>query len=341
MDLTLTEGQEAVRDGAAEFCTDRLPIARLHQQQALCRAVDPALLRSVAAMGWLAVSLDEDVGGSALGLVEEMLIFRELGRVIGPMCLLAGAVAARAAARHGLNDLARAIAAGEAPVAFAARGDYAHGAESLEGRRVYEIEGARWALAVDGDRVRIFDVQGHNLAAADCLDKTTTAAIADFSAFKVLLDVRDPLVRRVGAMLVSAMLSGLGETARDLIVDYAKIRTTFGKPIGVYQAVRHPCADMEVRANQARCQLYYAALAVDGDMADQDLHVAAAKIVSRNCAFENVWESIQLHGGIGITDDYHTHLVLKRAHLIAGWFGEAHEIVNEIIPLNPTRSEAA
>lgn len=341
MDLTLGEEQQSLIDGAAAFLADRLPISRLHDQGVLCRRLDPQILKSVGEMGWMSATLDEQVGGSSLSLIDEVLIFRELGRVVGPMCLLAGAVAARAAASHGQAELATAIGAGEAPVAFVARGDYAEAPEALTSRRLYEVDGARWALAVDGDRVRIFDLAGRNLEPADCLDKTTTAAITDMSRFEVLLDVRDAGIRRAGGMLISAMLAGLGETARDLIVDYAKIRTTFGKPIGAYQAVRHPCADMEVRAAQAKCQLYYASLAVEGAMPDQDFQVAAAKVVTCNSAFENAWESIQLHGGIGITDDYHTHLVLKRAHLIAPWFGDIHEHLDEIIPSDTVTFEAA
>lgn len=341
MDLTLGEEQQSVIAGAATFLADCLPISRLHDRSVLCRGLDPQILKSVAEMGWLSVTLGEEVGGSSLSLVEEVLIFRELGRVVGPMCLLAGAVAARAASAHGQSALATAIASGEAPVAFVARGDYDHDPESLVCRRLYEVDGARWALAVDGDRVRIFNLGGRNLERADCLDKTTTAAITDMSLFEVILDVRDPSIRRAGGMLISAMLAGLGETARDLIVEYAKIRTTFGKPIGAYQAVRHPCADMEVRAAQAKCQLYYGALAVEGALPDQDFQVAAAKVVSCNSAFENAWDSIQLHGGIGITDDYHTHLVLKRAHLIAPWFGDVHEHLDEIVPSDIVTREAA
>lgn len=340
MDLTLGEEQQSLIDGVAAYLADRLPITRLHDQSVLVRRLDPQILKSVGDMGWMSATLDEAVGGSSLALIDEVLIFRELGRVVAPMCLLAGAVAARAAANHGQPELATAIASGEAPVAFAARGDYDQDAESLASRRLYEVDGARWALAVDGDRVRIFDLAGRNLEPADCLDKTTTASIADMSQCEVLLDVRDPGIRRAGGMLVSAMLAGLGETARDLIVEYAKIRTTFGKPIGAYQAVRHPCADMEVRAAQAKCQLYYASLAVEGGLADQDFQVAAAKVVASASAFENAWDSIQLHGGIGITDDYHVHLVLKRAHLIAPWFGAIHEHLDEIIP-SETSLEAA
>src|SRR5678815_5322276 len=93
------------------------------------------------------------------------------------------------------------------------------------------------------------------------LDPATGMRTIVRGAPKTVAVSSDPDVRRFGQLGIAAMQVGVAETALALIVEYAKIRETFGRKIGTYEAVRHPGADMALRAEAARCQLWSAASA--------------------------------------------------------------------------------
>jgi alkylation response protein AidB-like acyl-CoA dehydrogenase len=127
------------------------------------------------------------------------------------------------------------------------------------------------------------------------------------------------------------MLVGMGEAALDLIVEYAKVRETFGRPIGTYQAVRHTCADMAVRLEAARAQLWYAATAAKEDRADAPVHIDAAKHLANETAMQCVDANIQLHGGIGVTDEHDAHLLLKHCMLLTRLFGSKRALLKDLL----------
>jgi alkylation response protein AidB-like acyl-CoA dehydrogenase len=127
------------------------------------------------------------------------------------------------------------------------------------------------------------------------------------------------------------MLIGLAEAALHLIVEYAKVRETFGRPIGSYQAVRHPCADMATRVEAARAQLWYAAAALKEGRAEAPVHLNAAKHLANQAAVANADACIQLHGGIGVTDEHDAHLLLKHALLLSRVFGSKRWLLAELL----------
>src|SRR3546814_4915635 len=96
MDLLLTDEQEGLRDAFGKGIAKELPLERLHGAQR--QALDDASLLTFADLGWLRMSLPEEWGGLGLTYAEEVLLFRELGRNLGPLSLLAGVLAARVTA---------------------------------------------------------------------------------------------------------------------------------------------------------------------------------------------------------------------------------------------------
>jgi alkylation response protein AidB-like acyl-CoA dehydrogenase len=112
------------------------------------------------------------------------------------------------------------------------------------------------------------------------------------------------------------MLCGVGEEARDQAARYAKERFQFGRAIGVFQAVKHRCADMAVRSEAAWSQTVYAALALRDGHADAGLHVSSAKVLATDAAIENASSNVQVHGGYGFTTEFDAHLLVKRAHVL-------------------------
>jgi alkylation response protein AidB-like acyl-CoA dehydrogenase len=118
-------------------------------------------------------------------------------------------------------------------------------------------------------------------------------------------------------LLAAAYGVGCADAALDMAAEYAKIREQFERPIGWFQALKHICSDMAVRCAVARSQLYYAACALDASEADAAFHIASAKQLADQAALENGRANIQVHGGIGMTDEAYPHLCLKRAHLLS------------------------
>ena len=94
------------------------------------------------------------------------------------------------------------------------------------------------------------------------------------------------------------------------------LRTQFDQPIGSFQAIKHKCADMAIAAEMAWAQTTYAALALHEARADAPFQATAAKAVAGRGAVNNASTNIQVHGGIGFTEDHHAHRFLKRARLL-------------------------
>jgi alkylation response protein AidB-like acyl-CoA dehydrogenase len=124
-----------------------------------------------------------------------------------------------------------------------------------------------------------------------------------------------PLARVVdkAAVALSAEMCGAAQRVLDITVDYAKMRTTFGKPIGSYQGVKHKCADMLIEIENAKSLTYYAAWAVDEAEPDAAMAVSMAKAAASDAGRKVCAAGIQLHGGIGMTWEHDLHLYLKRA----------------------------
>lgn len=260
----------------------------------------------LAEMGFFGITLDEASGGLDLSHAAELLVFAEMGRALAPIGAIASAVAAPLAAKASNAALAGEIAAGR-PVALAlAAGDRI---------RLLDPVGADLALLVEDDNAQLFALPALD-AINDSLDVTTRQAVVDRAAVSTLASEQGGRARNHLQILASAYALGSAAAARDLGASYALTRVQFGRPIGSFQGIKHPCADMQVRCSVALAQTCYAACAVDGGHPDQDFLVAAARKLAGNAALENGRTLIQVHGGMGMTDECDAHLFLKRAHLL-------------------------
>jgi alkylation response protein AidB-like acyl-CoA dehydrogenase len=122
---------------------------------------------------------------------------------------------------------------------------------------------------------------------------------------------------------LAAEMCGAAQRVLDMTVEYAKLRETFGKPIGSYQGVKHKCADMLVEIENAKSLTYYAAWAFDEAAADAPLAVAMAKAYASDASRKVSNAGIQLHGGIGMTWEHDLHLYMKRGKANEVAFGDA------------------
>lgn len=312
------EGHEIeIANAAADFLADAMPIDRLHSANSA--DMNAALRQHFGEMGWFALAVPESQGGSGLSAVEHVLFFREVGRQCGPVDVLAQGLAANAIGDAGLRQE---IIAGTQGVALLAP----------DGDR-YRLIGnpeAGLALLVTPDRAQLFSLAEIRAMARPALDPANSMGVLGILPAPITT-MDSSHIWRLGQLGVAAMLVGIAEASLDLIVDYAKVRETFGRKIGSWQAVRHPCADMAVRAEAARAQLWYAAAAIKEGRSDADVHLDAAKHLANQAALMNADANIQLHGGIGVTDEHNAHLLLKHAMLLSRLFGTKRSLLGRLL----------
>lgn len=279
MDLTPNDDQIALRTVTADWC-------RVHMRLEDARARTSDLWRQLDAMGWTGMTAP----GMDLDHASEALVFAELGGFLAPIALLPSAVAAR---WTGTAD--------KTALAVPADGCV----------RLFDGDGAGRALGLFGDAAGHFAI-GETPSALSLDLSTSVVRIAPPAAIDAIDDSRAALHLQ---LLAAAFAVGCADAARDMAAGYATMREQFERPIGWFQAIKHICADMAVRCAVARSQLYYAACALEaGD--DAAFHVAAAKRLADQAALDNGRANIQVHGGIGMTDEAAPHLCLKRAHLL-------------------------
>jgi alkylation response protein AidB-like acyl-CoA dehydrogenase len=133
------------------------------------------------------------------------------------------------------------------------------------------------------------------------------------------------------AVLAAAYLTGLAAAAAALATEHAKTREQFGKPIGVNQAIKHACVDMEIAASAAKAQTLFAAIALADGRSDALLQVLSAATVAGSAAVDNASAGIQVFGGMGYTFENDMHLYLKRAHVFRHLFGEPTDVLAELL----------
>jgi 3-oxochol-4-en-24-oyl-CoA dehydrogenase len=144
------------------------------------------------------------------------------------------------------------------------------------------------------------------------------------SAPAAVLDVSGQRVVDLNAAVLAAEAAGLARWMLETAADYAKVREQFGKPIGSFQAIKHMCAEMLLRSEQASVAAADAArAAADADADDRQFSIAAAvaAAIGIEAAKANAKDCIQVLGGIGITWEHDAHLYLRRAYGISQFLG--------------------
>lgn len=122
---------------------------------------------------------------------------------------------------------------------------------------------------------------------------------------------------------LAAELSGIMQESLRRTVEYSQERVQFDRVIGSFQAVKHKAADMYVDMESARFSMYYAAMTIDNSMPEAQKAISGAKALCAENALRVTKEAIQLHGGIGYTDEHDMHFFYKRAQAAATTFGDA------------------
>jgi len=319
MDLTLGPEETAVRDAIRGVLAERLPLARVRAVASVEPGIDEALWREAGGLGWFGLGSPEDAGGAGYGAAEEMLLFVELGRGLTPGPWLGTVLAAHALA--GTPALAP-LLAGELRVALiddpsGALGDGARLAGVARG--VADAGAAGGFLVLGGGAARYLPATTRGLAVEGrpSIDPTRRLGDVRFSGIAAPPLASDAAtLRTLATLLAAAEAVGVAERTLEDSVEYAKVRQQFGRPIGSFQAVKHRCADMAVRAEVARSLTTFAAVALAEGEETAPRHVAAAKVLATDAALANAADNVQNHGGMGFTWEADAHLYLKRAWLL-------------------------
>lgn len=310
MDFQFSDDQRALRTGMRELLAGRFGRDALRAAVEGAGGVGRELWRELGAAGCFALRLPETAGGVGLGLPESVLLFEELGRALLPGPLAATELAAGAVKGAAEGEAVVAVADGGLPVAHLADAD---ALLVLDGDRARVLTGTALRRAVDGARpMRSLD-PGTPLWRAPDLSGHGGEPLADGAR-----------LRREGALLTAAEQLGSAVRSLEAAVQHAGEREQFGARIGSFQAVKHLCADMLVRAELARTAVYAAAVTA------VPVEIAGAKLLADEAAVRNARDCLQVHGGMGFTWEADVHLHLKRAWLRAGgWLaaGEAEELL--------------
>ena len=362
MNFGFTDEQELLRQEVRKLLAARAPMAEVRKLADTPEGFSRDLWNQMGELGWLGLTIPEAHGGAGLGWVDLVVLLEETGRSLFPSPLIATTLAAAAIAEagttaqqaHWLPRLADGSAIGTVAVLEAGdrlgsegiqlRGEPVDGGWQLRGEKRSVLDATAADLLVvafrtgDGvDDVALALVEsgvaGLAIEMTPSIDATKRVARVRFDGVQVPRDAvlgapgrAAPVLARLldrGALAVTAEAIGAAEEAVRLTVEYAKERVQFGSPIGRFQGVKHPLAEMYVDVESFKPLLYYAAWCLDEGDADAARAVSMAKAYASE-AFPRIGiDGVQLHGGVGYTWEYDIQLYLKRSKWVRPTFGDA------------------
>jgi len=287
---------------------------------------DPDAWRPVFAgladLGLFGVAVSEDEGGAGGSISDLCAMVEEAAKALVP-----GPVATTALATLVVTDpeLLGTLMAGERFAGLALEGDVQLDGGTVSGSVPWAlgaVAGGILLLPAGDSWVLIdLDADGVALEPLEAADFSRPLARVELTSVAVTV-VEAPDLRDLAATLLAAETAGITRYALETAVAYAKVREQFGKPIGSFQAIKHICAEMLCRAEQAEVAASDAARAAsDSDSQQFAIAAAAAASIGIAAAKANVKDCIQVLGGIGCTWEHDAHLYLRRAHSIGRFLG--------------------
>jgi len=318
VDFELTEFQTELAEGVRRLLQGQFPLEKVRAAEQADQVVDRSGWAQLGQAGVFNLCLAEEAGGVGLGLAEAALVFEELGRALVPGPLVASHLAAGLidGADDGTTVVGLVDVAADAPAAVPVVVEWL---DDLDVLLVLSDDGVSSVdpRSLDATRLRRPMDPLTPVWTVTRLPAGTPVAGPDIAAWW----------RRDGAVLTAALQVGAASWVTELAVEYAKQRRQFGRPIGGFQAVKHLCADMAVRAELARCAVHAAAVTVDQpDVGDASVAAAGAKLLADEAAIANGRSCIQVHGGMGFTWEVPAHLAYKRARVLATQFGTDEQL---------------
>ena len=359
---------DMLRDSAEDFCRRSLGVERLRALRGASPPFDRAAWSEMCELGWAGILAPESAGGLALGAAAVGTVCRQLGRVVAPEPMLECGVAAVAlltglphahalladlvsgktligaglaeAFEFALHDATpvRAHAAGDG---YVLSGDVRNVAlaEALDGVIVVatlDNEPALFYCAMDsaGLTINAHALTDGSSAASLALQSVAVAKAALLGSARVAAGAIE-YAREIVRLAASAYLVGLAEAVFEITLEYLKTRQQFGRYIGSFQALQHRSVDLLIQKTLAATVLDEALTRFDGAKTAAERATAAsrAKYRANEAALLIARQSVQLHGGIGYTDECDVGLYLNRALVLAARHGNASFNANRLAGL--------
>jgi alkylation response protein AidB-like acyl-CoA dehydrogenase len=339
----LTEEQTMLRDMAREWADNESPVTafRRMRDSAPAELFDPGAWRAQAEMGWAGILVPEAYGGVEMGYLSLGMVIEQLGRTLAATPLAATAAATSAIVLGG-SDAQKAewlprIASGEVIATLAVD----EGPRFAPGRIAAKVEGGKLSgtkeFVAEGDSAQLFVVaatDGLYLVSGDEGVTRSTRHMADSrSHAQVRFDgapaetlAGDDLLTQVtdrAAAAACAEMLGMAEAAFAQTNDYLKTRVQFGQVLASFQALQHRMARLFTELELMRSVVEGALEAVDAGRGDVSQAVSLAKAIAGDTLNLVSREMVQLHGGIGMTDEHDAGFYLKRARVLEQQWGNA------------------
>lgn len=355
MDFNYTDEQRMLLDSANRFGLEHFAVADRLKLLEQGEARFAQIWGMMAELGWLMLPIAEDCGGLGGGLVEVMALQEALGRYLVPSPFVASCVLVPALAGadpEGTADLLNAIGAGDTIAAaalleddsgydlhrVALRAERRDGGYLLSGAKCHVEDGAdaNWFIVSartggrddERDGISLFlvpaDAEGLTVVRFRAIDGHRHARLVFRGVTNArLLGTRDcglPTIETAVARANCAYLAeatGSMESLADMTLDYLRTRHQFGRAIGSFQVLQHRMVDMTIACEEARAMTYHATLSHHLGEQEWLRAVSAGKVRVNECGVFVGQQAVQLHGGVGFSDELIVSHHLKRQMMLA------------------------
>jgi len=367
MDFQLTDEQKLLRDSVRTFAKQRSPVTRFRKLRDDGGGWDPQVWASMGELGWLSLPLPEALGGFGGSMVDVAIVLESFGTTLVPepyipSVVLAGNVLARAGTPaqherwlapmiegksslalayaepgHRFDPLPRATVATRTPQGIRLRGKKefvlnGHRADAIVVSAQLDGTPALFVVPRDAAGVRIVPVRTIDGLGAAMIELDATVP----EDHRLVGDAADALERALDAGAAATVAEGLGlcQAVLEMTRQHLRTREQFGVPIGTFQALQHRAVEMFVEVELVRSVSMLAAIRADSDDATERRRaVSAAKAQFAVSGRFVTQQAIQLHGGIGITDEHDIGLYFKRMHALGLLFGDEEHHVRRFAAL--------
>jgi len=357
MDFDFTDDQNSLRDAVARWVGKGFAFERRHGL-AKAGGATRAVYGELAELGLTGLAVPEAHGGMGFGAVEAMVVMEELGRGLVNAPYAQGALVAPALLAAAPDDLQAAwlpkIAEGSALVVLAQQERAArYRLDRVETRATqtgggWTVSGTK-SVVPAGDEADAFVVPAAHgggiglflveKAAAQVRGYPTQdgaraaeVVLKDAPASLITVDGLATLEHAVDVGIAAACAEGVGlmDKLVALTVDYMNQRKQFGVPIASFQALRHRIADVKMQLELGRSMSYFASLKLGEPAAQRRRALSQAKVQLGNSMRFVGQQCIQLHGGIGVTDEYVGSHYFKRLTMLEMTFGDTLHHLGEV-----------